>query len=180
MESIIDRNRPDRDYECALNPATLMEYIPASISDEIKVKLQCNAFADSYLHSADVLLLNFMNDQSDVYMPGIIFRACVMAVELKIKSLVGGMSHDLMKLMADIQRQFLFIGDDTCYVSFIQGMNDHAHGSETGRYPMDKQGNWLCRQQNGVLYIRIGQFVYLVHDLFDNYFGKLIPRSVKV
>lgn len=176
MGNVIDWNNLDRDYECALNPATLVEYIPASISDEVKEKLQCNAFADSYLHSADILLLDFMNDPSDVYIPGIIFRACVMAVELKIKSLVGGKGHDLMKLMPDMQKQFLFIGNDTCYMHFIQGMNDNAHGSETGRYPMDKQGNLLCRQQNGVLYIRLGRFVYLVHDLFDNYFGKLIPR----
>lgn len=169
----IDWIKINKDYECPLNPAALFEYKHIELTDFA----QFDAFAESYLRCADILLLDFINYPTDVWMPGIIFRSCMMAIELKIKALVGGTGHNLNNLITDIQNQYNFAGNEQPYIDFILNSCGYAHGSETGRYPTDKNGNVLCKQNNGVLYIKIGQMVYFVHDLFNNYFAKLTKKG---
>ena len=169
----IDWEKCDKDYEVPLNPAALFDYSHVCLSQYDYFAM----FADTYLRCADTLLLEFFDNPTNICSAGIIFRACVMAIELRLKSFVSRNSHDLMTLMQDVQKQYVFFGNnELCYIEFINRTNSFAYGSQTGRYPVDKQNKPLCAQKDGVLYLRVGQMVYLTHDLFDNYFSKLLKK----
>lgn len=175
--NIIDWDKIDEESEYVMNPVVFGDYYGLNLDSEDIRMAGFDLFAKSYLRCADVLLIDFLNDPSDICEPGVIFRACVMAVELKMKSLVGGTGHDLNKLLDSVCKQWLGDVDAKQYVNFIDKMNNYAKGSQTGRYPISVKGDILGREQDGDLYIRIGRFVHLVHELFENYFDKLTIRK---
>ena len=93
----IDWEKCDKDYEVPLNPAALFDYSHVCLSQYDYFAM----FADTYLRCADTLLLEFFDNPTNICSAGIIFRACVMAIELRLKSFVSRNSHDLMTLMQD-------------------------------------------------------------------------------
>ena len=86
----IDWEKCDKDYEVPLNLAALFDYSHVCLSQYDSFAM----FADAYLRCADTLLLNFFDNPKDICLAGIIFRACVMAIELRLKSFVSRNSHD--------------------------------------------------------------------------------------
>ena len=169
----------NKDYECPLNPTYQFDEKLTGMG------FHFDSFAESYLQAMDILFLDFINRPTNPWMAGIIYRAGMMAIELKIKSLLSDSerknTHKLRELLVLVKQKYKFNGNSEPFVKFIERSCDYANGSQTGRYPVDTQGNVICRDDNGNgVYIKIGQFVYSVHDLFDHYFNLLYIQATDV
>ena len=162
-------------------------------------RIMFKRYSSAYLHAADVILQESYDVLSDsqrkmddysLYLGVVAFRLYIHSIEVMMKQLLldAGLEirgHNLHKLNEVILKHYSYcnpFNDEyklDWFVAFIENTNKMTCGSETGRYPTDKNGYFLLHQKNGaVVYITLTSFARCVHRLYTDYFPHLIKRGV--